>query len=118
MASSTLVRYFSESYEDRRLLSLLGGAVISFILSGIIFRLYLHPLARFPGPVLAALTGYYVTYFDIFKDGQLIPQLQKLHERYGMYLPHLCLSTDVHAELLISGLVVRIGPNKVSAQPV
>ncbi|KAJ3521437.1 hypothetical protein NMY22_g12317 [Coprinellus aureogranulatus] len=91
MAFLTLTHNLSG--EEGRLAVLLGGATLLFLISGAISRLYFHPLSRFPGPVLAALTGYYVTYFDIFLDGQLIPQLRKLHDKYGP--------------------VVRIGPNKL-----
>ncbi|KAJ3574919.1 hypothetical protein NP233_g1441 [Leucocoprinus birnbaumii] len=56
-------------------------------------RLYLHPLAKFPGPVLAALTDYYVAYYDLWMGGGLVKQLEKLHEKYGP--------------------VVRIGPNQL-----
>ncbi|TEB16421.1 cytochrome P450 [Coprinellus micaceus] len=45
------------------------------------------------GPPAAALTDYYITYYDIFKGGEWINQLRKLHERYGP--------------------VVRVGPNKL-----
>ncbi|KAL1680777.1 cytochrome P450 [Schizophyllum commune] len=54
-------------------------------------RLFFHPLSRVPGPLLAALTDYYVTYYDIVKDGATVDQLGELHARYGS--------------------VVRIGPN-------
>lgn len=86
---STLASYVPTSFQDGRLLV---GAMILFMISGAFSRLYLHPLARFPGPLLAALTGYYQTYFDIVKGGELIPQLQKLHERYGTCLVALDLS--------------------------
>ena len=36
-----------------------------------------------PGPLFAALTDYYVTYYDIVKDGATVEQLQKLHALYG-----------------------------------
>lgn len=54
-------------------------------------RLYFHPLAQIPGPVLAALTDYYVTYYDIVKDGKMVHQLEKLHHQYGEHhLPRAC----------------------------
>lgn len=50
-----------------------------------IWRLYLSPLAKIPGPKLAALTQWYETYFEIFKDGggQFLFEYRKWHEQYG-----------------------------------
>lgn len=47
-----------------------------------IYRLYLHPLASFPGPKLAASTGLYCAYNDILSTG-VIKLLPELHKRYG-----------------------------------
>ncbi|KAF6758505.1 hypothetical protein DFP72DRAFT_762583, partial [Ephemerocybe angulata] len=59
----------------------------------VVSRLVLHPLVHIPGPKLAALTDWYVTYYDLWKNGKMVDQLSLLHEQYGP--------------------VVRIGPNKV-----
>lgn len=48
-------------------------------------RLYFGPLARFPGDKLAALTGYYETYFDCLKAGRYWVEIQRMHEQYGKY---------------------------------
>ena len=49
-----------------------------------IYRLYFHPLAKFPGPKLAALTRWYEFYYDIIHRGCFIWKLQELHDRYGI----------------------------------
>lgn len=77
----TVERYLSS--QDGRLFSLFAGAALLFLVSRTVSRLYFHPLSRFPGPALAALTDYYVSYYVIFKDGAWITQLRALHERYG-----------------------------------
>lgn len=48
-----------------------------------VYRLYFHPLSRFPGPKLAALTPWYELYYDVVLDGQYHHQRQKLHKIYG-----------------------------------
>ena len=63
-----------------------GGAVVALtaVVLGILWhRLYLHPLAHFPGPKLAAGTWWYMTYYEVFKDGAMVEQLEYLHARYG-----------------------------------
>lgn len=48
------------------------------------YRVYFHPLAKFPGPRLAAATSWYEFYYDVVKDGMMCYQLPKLHARYGI----------------------------------
>ena len=59
-----------------------------------VYNLYLHPLARFPGPRLAALGTYYEFYYDVVKDGTYLWEIQKMHKIYGMdtYIEFICSS--------------------------
>ena len=46
------------------------GLCFSYVVYGIIFRLHLSPIAKFPGPKWAAVTLWYEFYFEIFKASQ------------------------------------------------
>ncbi|KAF5337488.1 hypothetical protein D9758_013608 [Tetrapyrgos nigripes] len=47
------------------------------------FQRLFNPLIQFPGPTLAKWTSYYMAYYDIWKGGSWIEQLQELHQLYG-----------------------------------
>lgn len=49
----------------------------------IFYRLVLHPLAKVPGPKIAALTGWYEFYWDCLKKGQYVFRIQEMHALYG-----------------------------------
>ncbi|KAF5389778.1 hypothetical protein D9757_006016 [Collybiopsis confluens] len=73
--------------------TLVVSALLSYIAAVSLYRLQLHPLRKFPGPVFAALTGWYEAYFSLVKGGGIIDEIERLHKLYGP--------------------VVRIGPNKL-----
>lgn len=59
------------------------GSIVFYFVSVAIYRLYFHPLARFPGPKLAALTRLYEGYYDVIENGQYKFKIGELHKRYG-----------------------------------
>ncbi|EAQ90370.1 hypothetical protein CHGG_02305 [Chaetomium globosum CBS 148.51] len=68
--------------------SLLGwrnvaGAAITYYATLAFYRLFLHPLARFPGPKLAAVSRWYEAYYDVIQNGQYTKKIAELHQQYG-----------------------------------
>ncbi|KUJ18476.1 cytochrome P450 [Mollisia scopiformis] len=58
-------------------------AVIVYFGTLVSYRLLLHPLARFPGPRLAAVTRLYEAYFDVVLNGQYTFKIVQMHKEYG-----------------------------------
>lgn len=65
-----------------------GCAALAILYSiGLAFyRLVMSPLAPFPGPTLAAVTGFYEFYYDVFKPGKYVFEIKKMHDQYGQFL--------------------------------
>jgi hypothetical protein len=61
--------------------------LLSFIVASLvtrsIYRLYFHPLSKFPGPRFAATTHLYEFYHDVVRNGMFLWEIQKMHEKYG-----------------------------------
>ncbi|KAI1419240.1 cytochrome P450 [Xylaria sp. FL1777] len=56
---------------------------IAFAIAQAFHRLFFHPLARFPGPKLAAITRWYEAYYDVIQNGQYTFKIAKMHKEYG-----------------------------------
>jgi len=74
---------------DRGLL--LVTVPIACLVLGITYRFFLDPLAKYPGPAIAKLTGFYTMYLAV--TGQKTYATYDMHRKYGK--------------------VVRIGPNEL-----
>lgn len=61
----------------------LGGLFVLYLVGLGAYRLYFHPLAKVPGPRLAALTSWYCTYYDVYLGGQYLWKIRDLHAQYG-----------------------------------
>jgi len=48
-----------------------------------VYRLYLSPLAAFPGPKLAAVSNWYEFYYDVILQGSFTFHIRELHKQYG-----------------------------------
>ncbi|KAE8359938.1 cytochrome P450 [Aspergillus caelatus] len=47
------------------------------------YRLFLHPLRKFPGPKLAAISHLYEFYYDVIKGGTYVEKINRMHCAYG-----------------------------------
>jgi hypothetical protein len=56
---------------------------VAYIVGLVVYRLYFHPLAKFPGSKLAAASGWYEFYFDYWLDGRYIFEIERMHKKYG-----------------------------------
>ena len=59
-------------------------AAVAYVLVLAVYRLFFSPIAKFPGPWLAAATGWYEFYYDIIAGGRYPWKIAELHEQYGM----------------------------------
>lgn len=54
-----------------------------YVLGLVIHRLFFSPIAKFPGPKLAAVTSLYELYYDVIKKGKYLFEIEKMHDKYG-----------------------------------
>ncbi|KAI0052784.1 putative cytochrome P450 [Auriscalpium vulgare] len=69
------------SQSQAALLSL--GALITYQVLLVIYNLYFHPLAHFPGPRAAAATEIWLPYRELYKRESLSDLRIRLHKKYG-----------------------------------
>ena len=89
-----------------------GLILVPYLFCVVFYRLYLHPLRGFPGPWLAAATGYYQTYYEVWRDGEFVPHVKELHRIYGLF----CLlkyPIQAHIDIYL-GPIIRVSPNEVT----
>lgn len=48
-----------------------------------VYRIYFHPLAKFPGSKLAMATYWHETAYDVFKGHQYVWKIKEMHKKYG-----------------------------------
>jgi hypothetical protein len=64
--------------------SFLTTAGLIWLCSVVVYRRYLHPLSKVPGPALASLTHLYAFFFSTVGGSRYYAQIEKLHRRYGI----------------------------------
>lgn len=60
------------------------------------YRTYFHPLAKVPGPKIAAATGLYEFWYDVVKRGRYVSIIEDMHVRYGMFYRSIKSWCNVH----------------------
>jgi hypothetical protein len=73
-------------------LTTLVVAYLVYLLGLVLYRLYFHPLARFPGPKYAAISRWHEFYYEVVKKGQFTFKVQELHKQYGLSCHLSCLN--------------------------
>ena len=64
----------------------MASSILLYSVVAVIYRLYLSPLSKFPGPKLAAATLLYEAYYDVILGGQYTFKIKELHEQYGGFV--------------------------------
>lgn len=86
---------------DPKLLLLCSALALSYLISLAFYRLFFHPLAKFPGPRLAAITRYYEAYYDVWKGGMYIFKIKEMHGKYGYSYPFYSLPLFASLHIIV-----------------
>ena len=89
--------------------SILVSYVILRLLCFVVYRLWFHPLSKYPGPYLAKFTNLYAAYHGWHGDLHL--DMQRCHERHGRSF--IVRKMKYRLDERITGIFVRYGPNKL-----
>jgi hypothetical protein len=68
------------------LLWLIAAGYAGYTIYHLLYNLFWHPLASFPGPTIAAVTPLYKAYIDLVAKSSFVHTLEKLHAQYGKRL--------------------------------
>ena len=63
---------------------LASSTLLIYCISLAVYRLYVSPIAKFPGPKLAAVTLWYEFYYDVIKRGRYTWKIREMHQKYGV----------------------------------
>jgi hypothetical protein len=80
--STTAVHLLPQGLAARLAVAAIAASAV-YGVSIALYRLFFSPLSQFPGPKMAAVTGYYEFYHDFFRNGKYIFEIEKMHARYG-----------------------------------
>ena len=66
------------------------GIWFAYLVGITLYRLVFHPLAKFPGPKLAALSKWYEFYYEVVLQGQFTFKIDEMHKIYGISMRRGC----------------------------
>ncbi len=69
-----------------RMLFLVAACTFCYTFILAIHRLYLSPLAPFPGPFLAKVTHWYEFYYNVAYTGKYYEKIRELHDEYNVWV--------------------------------
>lgn len=80
----------SHEISQVNVVAIVGTSILVYCILGVLYRLYFHPLSKFPGPKLPAVTVCSEFYHDCIQPGQYFTKIAQWHEQYGKFLlPHV-----------------------------
>lgn len=65
--------------------------VLAYFVARSTYRLFFHPLSNIPGPKFAAISYLPEFYYDVIRRGMYMWEIERMHQKYGMYNLHLAL---------------------------
>ncbi|MCJ1249524.1 hypothetical protein MMC30_006750 [Trapelia coarctata] len=71
------------TYSTSQIATFLGLSWLLYLIFLPIYRLYLSPLAKFPGRKLAIITPWYEFYYEYVKRGVYTWEIEDMHKKYG-----------------------------------
>jgi hypothetical protein len=114
MAVLQFVRPLDATPSLSNVLLALIAAVLTWSLCSALYNVYLHPLARFPGPKLAAASKYWLFYQEFIRGISLSDIRDELHAQYGTRSARFSNgAADTNVALSIAGDIIRLQPNLV-----
>ena len=66
-------------------------ATIVYIIFQVAYRLWFHPLAKFPGPIYTAISNWPEFYYDVYLPGKFVFVIEEMHKKYGRLKIHWCV---------------------------
>ncbi|KAK2823885.1 hypothetical protein FQN49_007522 [Arthroderma sp. PD_2] len=63
--------------------TILGGSYVLYSVGLVIYNLYFSPLAKFPGSKWVAATYWPEFYYDWWRNGKYLFEIEKMHNKYG-----------------------------------